>query len=134
MLDYLEKGGEGDSPRKEIFYFTDVGELAAVRHKNYKVHFMIQEADGFEVWKNPYTPQAWPSLVNLRADPFERAMHESIGYGSWATHRMYSISAAALITQNFLKTFLDFPPRQEPGSFNVDKLIEQMKAARAGNK
>lgn len=36
--------------------------------------------------------------------------------------------------QNFLKTFLDFPPRQEPGSFNVDKMIEQLEAARAGNK
>jgi arylsulfatase A-like enzyme len=42
MLDYLKKGGEGESPREEIFCFTDVGELAAVRHGDYKVHFMIQ--------------------------------------------------------------------------------------------
>jgi arylsulfatase A-like enzyme len=134
MLDYFNSGGEGDSPRKEIFYFTDVGELAAVRYEDYKVHFMIQEAHGFDVWKNPYTPQSWPSLVNLRADPFERGMHESIGYSWWATRRMFSISAAAVITQNFLKTFLDFPPRQEPGSFSVDKIIQKMEAARAGNK
>ena len=104
-----------------MFYFTDMGQLAAVRHNNYKVHFMIQEAHGFDVWKNPYTPLAWPSLVNLRADPFERAMHESIGYDWWATKRMFSISAAAVITTDFLTTFLDYPPRQEPGSFNVDK-------------
>ena len=130
MLDYFAKGGEGDSPRKEIFYFTDVGELAAVRHNNFKIHFMIQEAHGFDVWKNPYTPLAWPSLVDLRADPFERAMHESIGWGLWSTKRMYTISGAAIITQNFLKSFLEFPPRQEPGNFNVNGMLEKMKSAR----
>jgi arylsulfatase A-like enzyme len=134
MLDYLKKGGEGDSPRKEIFYFTDVGELAAVRHGDYKVHFMIQEAEGFDVWKKPYTPLGWPSVVNLRADPFERAMHESIGYGMWATKRMFAMSAAGVITTDFLKSFLEFPPRQEPGSFSVDKIIKNMEAVRAGNK
>ncbi len=134
MLDYFESGGEGDGPRRELFYFTDVGELAAVRYDEMKVHFMIQEAHGFDVWKNPYTPQAWPSLVNLRADPFERAMDESIGYGLWATKRMYAISGAAVVTTEFLKTFLDYPPRQEPGSFNVDKIIENLETARSGSK
>ena len=134
MLDYLKSGGEGKSPRKEIFYFTDGGQLAAVRHGDYKVHFMIQEADGFDVWKKPYTPLGWPSVVNLRADPFERAMHESIGYGIWATKRMYALSAAGVITTDFLNSFLDSPPRQEPGSFNVDNIIKQMEATRAGNR
>ena len=89
-----------------IFYFTDVGALTAVRYEDYKVHFMVQEDHGFDVWKQPYIPQAWSSLVDLRADPFERAMHESIGYGGWATSRMFSISAAAVITQNILSTSL----------------------------
>ncbi len=134
MLDYFRTGGEGDGPRKEVFYFTDVGELAAIRHGDFKVHFMIQEAHGFDVWKNPYTPLGWPSVVDLRADPFERAMDESIGYGMWATKRMYTLSAAGVIATEFLKTFLDFPPRQSPGSFSVDKIIEGLEAARAGNK
>ena len=134
MLDYFRSGGEGAGPRQEIFYFTDVGELAAIRHGDYKVHFMIQEAHGFDVWKNPYTPQAWPSVVDLRADPFERAMHESIGYGPWATKRMYTISAGAVIATQFLESFLDFPPRQSPGSFSVDGIIKQLEAARSVNK
>jgi arylsulfatase len=131
MLEYFKSGGEGSGPRKEIFYFTDVGELAAVRRNNYKVHFMIQEAHGFDVWKNPYTPLAWPSLVDLRADPFERAMHESIGWGLWTTQRMYALSAAGLIATDFMKTFLDYPQRQQPGSFSTERIMKQLEAARA---
>jgi arylsulfatase len=128
---YFRQGGEGPGPREEIFYFTDVGELAAVRHGDFKAHFMIQEAHGFDVWKNPYTPLGWPSVVNLRADPFERAMHESIGYAPWAVKRMYVISAAAAIATDFLQSFLDFPPRQAPGSFSVDGIMRALEAARA---
>jgi len=131
MLDYFKTGGEGDGPRQEIYYFTDVGKLGAVRHGDFKVHFMIQEAHGFDVWKNPYTELSWPSLVDLRADPFERAMHESIGWGMWTTKRMYVLSAAAVIATDFLKTFLDFPQRQAPGSFNVDNIMNQLEAVRA---
>ena len=131
MLDYWKSGGEGPGPRKEIFYFTDVGELAAIRHGNMKAHFMIQEAHGFDVWKNPYTPLSWPSIVNLRADPFERGMHESIGYSPWAVKRMYAISAAAVIATDFIKTFQEYPPRQEPGNFSVDNIIKQLEGARA---
>jgi arylsulfatase A-like enzyme len=129
MLDYFKSGGEGAGPRQEIFYFTDVGQLAAVRHDDVKVHFLIQEAHGFDVWKNPYTPLSWPSMVNLRADPFERAMHESIGWGPWSTQRMYAISGAALLATNFMKTFLDYPQRQTPGSFSADRIIDQLEAA-----
>jgi arylsulfatase len=131
MLDYFKSGGEGAGPRQEFFYFTDVGQLAAIRRNDSKVHFMIQEAHGFDVWKNPMTPLAWPSLVNLRADPFERAMDESLGWGDWSVHRMFALSAAAVIATDFLKTFVDYPQRQTPGSFSVDRIMEQLEAARA---
>ena len=105
--------------------------MAAVRHNDIKVHFMIQEAHGFNVWKNPYTPLGWPSVVDLRADPFERAMHESIGWGQWSTQRMYVLSGAAVVATEFLKTFLDYPQRQQPGNFNVDAIMQQLEAVRA---
>lgn len=47
---------------------------------------------------------------------------------------MYAISAAAVLTQDYLKSFLEFPPRQEPGSFSVDKIIAKMQAAAVGGK
>ncbi len=125
----LKSGGEGAGPRHEIYYFTDIGKLAAVRYGDFKVHFMIQEAHGFDVWKNPYTELGWPSLVDLRADPFERAMHESIGWGLWSTKRMYVLSGAAIVATDFLKTFLDFPQRQAPGSFSAENIMTQLENA-----
>jgi arylsulfatase A-like enzyme len=131
MIDYFSNDGESESPRNEIFYFTDVGELSAIRRGNFKVMFSKQEAHGFDVWKNPYTPLAWPDLLDLRADPFESAPRESIGWGAWSTKRMYTLSAAGLIATDFLKTFLDYPPRQSPGSFNVDVIIKQLEESRS---
>lgn len=131
MLDYFKSGGEGPGPRKEIFYFTDIGLMAAIRYQDLKVHFMVQEAHGFDVWKQPYVPLGWPSMVDLRADPFERAMHESIGWGDWSTRRMYALSGAAIVATDFMKTFLDYPQRQQPGNFNVDAIMQQLEAARA---
>ena len=128
MLDYFMSGGEGDGPRQEFFYFTDVGEFSAVRHGDIKVMFTKQEAHGFDVWKNPYTPLGWPDVINLRADPFESAPHESIGWADWAVRRMYAISGGALLATDFIKTFVEYPPRQEPGSFSIDAIIENLKA------
>ena len=39
-----------------------------------------------------------------------------------------------VITTEFLKSFLDFPPRQEPGSFSADAIIKNLEAARSGGK
>jgi len=81
--------------------------------------FTQQEAHGFDV----------------RADPFETGPRETIGWGDWSVRRMYTLSAAALIAQDFLKTFLEYPPRQEPGSFSVDAIMQQLKSptSRMGN-
>ena len=86
---------------------------------------------GLMCGKTPYTELGWPSLVDLRADPFERAMHESIDWGMWSTKRMYVLSGAAIMATDFLKTFLDFLQRQAPGSSNVDTIITQLEAVRA---
>jgi len=131
VLDYFKSGGEGEGPRQGIFYFNDIGPMAAIRHGDVKVHFMVQQGHGFDVWKQPYVPLGWPSTVNLRSDPFERAMHESIGWADWPVRRMYALSAAAVVATEFMKTFLDYPQRQQPGNCNVDAIMQQLEAARA---
>ena len=55
----------------------------------YKVVFAEQRAEGFEVREEPFVPLRLPKLYDLRADPFERADHESIGYSRWRFDRAF---------------------------------------------
>ena len=117
--------GEAPWPRKEFIYWTDDGSVAALRYENMKVTFLKQDAEGLRVWQQPFTPLRAPLLTNLRMDPFERAEHENaMGYQRWYMERMYAIAPAGAYVGQWLQSFREFPPRQKPGSFNLDRVME----------
>ncbi|QZE13951.1 arylsulfatase [Halosquirtibacter laminarini] len=124
MLPYLT-GKEKKGPRDYFFYFTDDGKLAALRMGDWKLMFLVQEATGFDVWGNPFTPLRLPKIYNLRMDPFERADEESVNYDKWMFDNIFYLYMAQDKTAEFLKTFLTYPPRQRPGSFNVDEITQR---------
>src|SRR5215475_4759157 len=73
LLPYL-MGEVEHSPRRGFFYFSDDGDLVAMRFENWKVVFQEQRCQGtLQVWAEPFTPLRVPKLYNLRTDPFERA-------------------------------------------------------------
>ncbi len=125
LLPYLT-GEVSESPRKEMFYFTDDGSLSALRYGDWKVQFTEQRAHGFEVWQEPLVALRLPKLFNLRQDPFERAEHESIGYSRWRIDRVFALVPAQAYVGKFLATFQEFPPRQKPGSFSLDRVLEAL--------
>lgn len=125
--------GETDSgPRIEKFYFTDDGSLSALRYNDWKIMFSIQEAEGIDVWREPFTVLRAPQITNLRMDPFERAHEEGIGYDRWWIEHMFIFGPAAGYVGEFLATFRAFPPRQKPGSFTIDGALEMLYQA-SGN-
>jgi len=67
-------------------------------------------------------------LANLRSDPFERAEYEGYGYNHWFAERMFLIAPAAAFVGQWLQSFREFPPRQKPGSFKVDRVMEAVTA------
>jgi len=123
LLPFL-KGEQAASPRKEFVYWTDDGSVAALRYNNWKATFLRQDAHGIHVWQQPYTVLRAPMLTNLRMDPFERAVDESIGYHKWWVDHMFMIAPAATIVGEWLQSFREFPPRQKPGSFSLDRVME----------
>jgi len=125
LLPYLT-GEVEKSPRKEMFYFTDDGQLSALRYNDWKMMFSEQREHGFAVWQEPYVTLRLPKLFNLRRDPFERAEHESIGYDQWRIDRIYLLTPAVAIVGQFLSTFEDYPQRQKVGSFNLDQVMESL--------
>jgi len=133
LVDHLKDPDGTPSPRKEIFYFSDDGDLTALRYNDWKVLFMKQEAEGtFKVWANPFTPLRTPELYNLRRDPYERASITSNTYYDWVLDRAYMFVPAQAYVAKFLETFKEYPPRQEAASFSLDKVMESMSAGAAG--
>ncbi len=107
-------------PRREFFYFTDDGSLAALRVDDWKVMFLEQRAEGFDVWGEPFVQLRLPKVFNLRMDPLEKALHESWGYQRWHFDHAFMLVPAQAIATQFMSTFAEFPPRQKPGSFSIE--------------
>jgi arylsulfatase A-like enzyme len=126
-------GDAKENPRKGFLYWSDDGDLMALRVEDWKVVFMEQRAHGFSVWKEPLVPLRAPDLYNLRSDPFERASEDAtLFYGKWMMDRTFLLVPAQAIVGEFLATFKEFPPRQTPASFSIGQALD--KAREAGEK
>jgi arylsulfatase len=125
-------GAVKDSPRKEIFYFSDDGDMTALRYNDWKAIFLEQRAEAtFQSWREPFVHLRVPLLVNLRRDPYERGMVTSNTYDDWFLERSFLLIAAKDYVGKFMMTFKEYPPRQKAGSFNLDKVMEQLTRPRA---
>jgi arylsulfatase len=127
LLPYF-KGEVKEGPRKEFFYWTDDGALANLRYGRWKMVFMEQRAHGFEVWQEPLVTLRVPKLIDMLGDPFERADHEAEMYNIWRFDRAYLILPAVAYVSQHLATYKEFPPRQKPGSFNLDRVLETLQS------
>jgi arylsulfatase A-like enzyme len=128
LLPYMT-GEQEHSPRQGFFYFSDDGELTALRFDNWKMVFMEQRATGtLRIWAEPFTPLRVPKIFNLRTDPFERADITSNSYYDWLLDHAYLLLPAQRLVADFLATFVKFPPRQKAASFTVDQVMEKLEA------
>jgi len=123
----LLTGQVDTSPRHEIFYFSDDGDLTALRYDDWKLIFMEQRAEAtFQAWIEPFVPLRVPLIFNLRRDPYERAQVTSNTYFDWVLDRAYLLVPAQSYVANFLTTFQEFPPRQKAASFSLDQVMEKL--------
>jgi arylsulfatase len=80
----LITGQTDESPRKEIFYFSDDGDLTALRYADWKLIFLEQRAETTSrTWMKPFVPLRVPLMLNVRRDPYERGMKTSNTYDDW---------------------------------------------------
>jgi arylsulfatase len=123
----LLTGEAEESPRKEIFYFTDDGDLAALRYTDWKLMFLEQEEWAtLRAWAEPFTELRLPLMFNLRRDPYERSYRTSNTYYDWLLDHAFMLVPAQQYVANFLQSFQEFPPRQEAASFNLDQVMEKL--------
>ncbi len=126
ILPYLT--GEVDkSPRDSIFYFSDDGDLLALRYDNWKFHFAQQRTPGtLDIWAEPFTELRVPFIYNLRMDPYERASITSNTYFDWMIDHVFLLTPAQKYVGEFLATFKEYPPRQKAASFSIDQVLEKL--------
>jgi arylsulfatase len=128
------KGEQKASPRVEYFYFSDDGDLVAMRYDNWKIVFMEQRVTGtLLIWAEPLVALRVPKLFNLRTDPYERADITSNTYYDWMIDHIYLFLPAQQLVGAFLKSFIDFPPRQKAASFSIDQVMEKLSQPGAGS-
>ena len=134
LLPYLT-GEEEQSPRQGFIYFSDDGDLVALRFDNWKLVFMEQRARGHaravgRAVRSAPRPQALqPPHRPVRAG--RRDLEHLLGL---VPSKAYLIIAAQALVAEFLATFSEFPPRQKAASFTIDQALEKMADATSGGR
>jgi arylsulfatase A-like enzyme len=120
--------GESDkSGRNEIFYFSDDGDLTAMRYQDWKLIFMEQRVEAtLQAWVEPFVPLRIPMILHMRRDPFERGPITSNTYYDWLLDRAYLLVPAQAYVGEFLATFKEYPPRQKAASFSLEQVMSKL--------
>ncbi|MEM6672535.1 MAG: arylsulfatase [Planctomycetota bacterium] len=126
FLPYLT-GQQEKAPRNEVFYFSDDGDLTALRYNDWKAIFMEQRVEAtLRAWSEPFVPLRVPLIFNLRRDPYERASITSNTYYDWLLDHAFMLVPAQDYVAQFLATFQEFPPRQKAASFSLDQVMDAL--------
>ncbi|HEY3274216.1 MAG TPA: arylsulfatase [Methanocella sp.] len=128
MLPYLT-GKSKETPRESFFYVNDDGELVALRFGDWKLVFAEQRAKQLACWAEPFVHLRVPKIFNLRRDPFERADENSNTYYDWLLDHAFLLVPAQAYVAKEAESFVKFPPRQKPASFNLDRVMENLQEA-----
>jgi len=124
LLPFLS-GAEAKCPREGFLYWSDDGDLLALRAHEYKIHFKEQRAEGLKAWREPFAEMRLPKVFNLRSDPFESA-DISMLYDKWSTDVAFVMYAAQPLVGKWLESFKEFPPRAKAASFSIDQIVESL--------
>ena len=103
------KGDAKKGPREEIFYFGQGGELNAVRWNDWKVSFAVVNGN---IATGTRDVPGWPEIVNLRADPYEKAPRESAMYMRWYADNIWLFVPVQQKLKDFLVTLPQYPFQQ----------------------
>ncbi len=133
--DYLE--GKTEKSAREVFFYYTGPTPSAVRYKNWKFYYTMvpDTAMGGLTGANTFH---WTQLQNIMRDPFETtvgAEGKSItGYGgnlaAPSTAYLYNwnmLPIGQMLWLKELESYVAFPPMQDPASYNLTQVLEQIK-------
>ena len=131
MLPYLT-GEVAHSPRNSFIYVSDDGDIIAIRMDDFKVVLMEQRATRLQAWLEPFVALRAPKVFHLRQDPFERADDNSNTYWDWLIDHLWVVYKMQGLIAGHIADFIAYPPRQKPGSFNLEAVMRKLQDAGGG--
>ena len=135
QTEYLS--GRSEKSARDTFFYYSGKDPSAVRYKNWKIYFsMVSDAPAGFI--SGVLPFHWAQVVNIKRDPFETSIGSqyktllglggSIGSPSTAyiyDWNMLPIGQALWLKE--LESYKEFPPMQDPASYNLDQVLQQIK-------
>ena len=135
QTEYL--AGRSEKSARDTFFYYSGKDPSAVRYKNWKIYFsMVSDAPAGFI--SGVLPFHWAQVVNIKRDPFETSIGSqyktllglggSIGSPSTAyiyDWNMLPIGQALWLKE--LESYKEFPPMQDPASYNLDQVLQQIK-------
>src|SRR5215218_5425602 len=135
QIDFLT--GRSEKSARDTFFYYSGADPSAVRYKNWKLYFtMVSDSPtGFIAGAQPYH---WAQVVNIKRDPFETSigsqfktlMGQGGAIGSASTAYVYDwnmLPIGQALWMKELESYREFPPMQDPASYNLDQVIAQIK-------
>ncbi|HEY9454700.1 MAG TPA: sulfatase-like hydrolase/transferase, partial [Bradyrhizobium sp.] len=132
--------GRSEKSARDTFFYYSGKDPSAVRYKNWKIYFtMVSDApQGFIAGALPYH---WAQVVNIKRDPFETSIGAQyktlmgLGgvIGSPSTAYVYDWNMLPIGQALWLKeleSYIPYPPLQDPASYNLDQVLQQVKQAK----
>jgi arylsulfatase len=133
--DYLE--GTTEKSARDVFFYYTGAQPSAVRYKNWKFYFTMvpDTATGGLFGATTYH---WAQVQNILRDPFETTVGadgKSItGYGgnlaAPSTAYIYNwnmLPIGQVLWLKELESYVAYPPMQDPASYNLTQVMEQVK-------
>jgi arylsulfatase len=129
--------GKGPSSRHEYFYFGGP-HLGALRVDDFKFMF-YQQPQG---WPGEKVTTDMPMMTNLRQDPFERTWSirsenlNELGGGymnDFYAREFWRFVQVQQFVGKLAMTAIDYPPMQDPASFNLDEIKKKIEAMMKGH-
>lgn len=117
--------GSGPGKRETVFFFDDNANLNAIRWRDWKIHFAVMKD-----WASGRSPLVFPTVMNLRTDPFETSMDSGM-YARFMADQLWLFVPMQEVVGKWISTYREFPPRQATASFTIDRVMKQMQAAAA---
>ena len=121
------KGEEKVSPRKEFLYWTDDGNVAALALQQLEDHIPEAERPRNARLASAHTSNCVCRWSGICAPIRSSArIKKASATRKWQFEHMFAFAPAAAFVGEWLQSFKEFPPRQKPGSFSLDRVLESI--------